>query len=166
MRQAEAAQQAAKQAEASKAAPEKPQLKKFHPADRVDISPFPEPNHFLHKVFAVRNYTQFPFVVPPNIVNPKLRGNYRSFIKGSGFDPARSKAADVDLALLNEQEFADFANGRPGSATYEIDSSHDQAVDYAVPPTHGHPQPYHLVFRNPARSGTRFVDADFTVSFE
>ena len=164
-KRAEAKQaQAAKEADAAKAPMLKPVSQKPQPEDHVLVSASPDPSHFLHKIFAVRTYSEFTFVVPPNMLNPKLHGNFRSFIKGDA--PTGSKTADVDVLLLNEQEFNEFANGRRGDATYELDSAHNQAVDYAVPPTHDRAQPYHLVFCNPAGSKPRLVDADFTISFE
>jgi hypothetical protein len=68
--------------------------------------------------------------------------------------------------LLNEQEFNEFLHGQPQSVTYELDSAHDLKVDWRVPTTYGEPQTYHLVFSNPGGTKIKFVEADFTVSFE
>lgn len=69
--------------------------------------------------------------------------------------------------LLNDQEFNEFLHGQPQSVTYELDPSHNQMVDWRVPTTYGESQQYHLVFSN-SEGGTniKFVEADFTVSFE
>jgi hypothetical protein len=125
------------------------------------------PENFLHKVFSVSNHTQFEFVVPPHQRNARLHGDFRSFTKRGDPDSTSDKAADVDLILLNEQEFDDFLHGRPGSSTCELDPAHNQMVDWRVPTTYGESQTYHLVFSNSA-GGTKikFVKADFTVSFE
>jgi|SRR5580704_4384236 hypothetical protein len=124
-----------------------------------------KPQHFLHKLFSVNNHAQFTFRVPPHQDNTRLRGTFRSFTRRD--DPASNdRIADVDLMLLNEQEFSEFLHGQPQSVTYEIDSAHNQLVDWRVPTTYGESQTYHLVFSNPG-SGTamKFVEADFTVSF-
>lgn len=69
--------------------------------------------------------------------------------------------------LLNEQEFNDFLQGKPGSMTYQSNPAHDQTVDWHVPITYEQPEQYHLVFSNPdGGPKTKFVKADFTVSFE
>jgi hypothetical protein len=70
------------------------------------------------------------------------------------------------LLLLNQQEFDEFLHGQPQSVTYELDSSHNQLVDWRVPMTYGEPQTYHLIFGNSEGAGIKFVEADFTVSFE
>jgi hypothetical protein len=122
--------------------------------------------HFLHRLFSVNNHAHFAFHVPAHQDNTRLRGTFRSFTRRD--DPASSdRAADVDLMLLNEQEFSEFLHGQPQSVTYELDSAHNQVVDWRVPTTYGEPQTYHLVFSNPG-SGTaiKFVEADFTVSFK
>jgi hypothetical protein len=137
------------------------------PVDRpVHIEP-QESKNFLHKVFPVSKHAQFTFLVPPHQGNTRLRGNFRSFTKRSDPNSTSDRTAAVDLMLLNEQEFDEFLHGRPQSVTYELDSANNQRVDWRVPTTYGEPQTYYLVFSNPA-SGTKikFVEADFTVSFE
>ncbi len=133
---------------------------------RLDL-PSVEPKSVLHKIFSVSKYAQFAFVVPPHEGNAKLRGTLRSFTKRRDPDSTSGSIADVDLMLLNDQEFQDFLHGQPQTATYELDSVHNQMVDWRVPTTYADPQTYHLVFSN-SGSGTKtkFVEADFTVSFE
>jgi hypothetical protein len=123
------------------------------------------PENFLHKVFAVNGHAEFSFVVSPHQDNTRLRGTFRSFTKRN--DPDSSDGtANVDLLLLNEQEFEQLLHGQPQSVTYELDSAHNHVVDWRVPATYGEPQTYHLVFSNSSRTKTKFVQADFTVSFE
>ena len=126
----------------------------------------PQPENFLHKVFSVNNHAEFAFVVPARQENPRLHGDFRSFTKLGDPDSTSDKSADVDLILLNEQEFKDFLHGQSQSVTYEVDSAHNQMVDWRVPTTYSDPQTYHLVFSN-SGSGTKtkFVKADFTISF-
>ena len=125
------------------------------------------PEHFLHKVFPVDDHAQFAFVVPPHQDNARLRGDFRSFTKRSDPYCSSDKTADVGMILLNEQEFNDFLQNRPGSSTYELDPAHNQVVDWRVPTTYADPQTYHLIFSN-SQGGTKtkFVKADFTVSFQ
>jgi hypothetical protein len=140
--------------------------RQLHPADRL-VHVEAKPEHFLHRVFSLSDHTQFSFVVPPHQANTRLRGTFRSFTKRGDPDSTSDRTADVDLLLLNEQEFNEFLQGEPQSVTYELDSSHNQLVDWRVPMTYKEPQTYHLIFGN-SEGGTRikFVEADFTVSFE
>jgi len=151
--------------------PEKRELpevqQKPHPLDHVVPSPDERPKNFLHTVFSVRNYTQVAFVVPPHQASPRLHGNFRSFTERSRPDFTSDRTADVEMMLLNEQEFDDLRHGRPGGATFEVDASHRQMVDCSLPSTRDRPQQYHLVFHNsPGGPRMKFVDADFTVSFD
>lgn len=140
---------------------------KPHPLDHVVPSPDEGPKNFLHTVFPVSNYTQVAFVVPAHQASPRLRGNFRSFRERSRPDSTSDKTADVEVMLLNEQEFDDLRRARPGTATYEVDASHHQMVDCSLPSTRDTPQQYHLVFHNSAGGPrVKFVDADFTVSFD
>jgi hypothetical protein len=140
--------------------------RQLHPADRL-VHVEAKPEHILHRVFSLSDHSQFSFVIPPHQANTRLRGTFRSFTKRSDPDSTSDRTADVDLLLLNEQEFNEFQHGQPQSVTYELDSSHNQLVDWRVPMTYGEPQTYHLIFGN-SEGGARikFVEADFTVSFE
>jgi hypothetical protein len=120
----------------------------------------------LHSVFSVNKYAQFVFVIPPHQGYARLHGDFRSFTKRGDLDSTSDKTADVDLMLLNEQEFNDFQHGRLSSATYEIDPAHNQMVDWGIPSSYDQPQQYHLVFSNSdGGPRTKFVKADFTVTF-
>jgi hypothetical protein len=126
-----------------------------------------KPENFLHQLFSVSKHTQFAFLVPPHQGNTKLHGAFRSFTKRSDPDSTSDRTADVDLMLLNEQEFNEFLHGQPQGVTYELDPAHNQTVDWQVPTTYGEAETYHLVFSNSAGGAKiKFVEADFTVSFE
>jgi len=126
-----------------------------------------KPKNVLHQVFPVRDQTEFSFVIPPQQANTRLRGTFRSFTKRSDPDSTSDQTADVELMLLNEQEFNQFLHGRMQSATDELDPCHSQVVDWRVPTAFGEPQRYHVVFSNsPGGAKIKFVEADFTVSFE
>lgn len=131
-------------------------------ADHVVLDPTPPQNNFLHKRFALKNYGDFSFIVPPNQPCPRLHGYFRSWADdGSMKDPV-----NVDLLLLNDREFGDFRRGRAGKSTYAVEGTHNQAVDFAIASTSSEERPYHLIFRVPVASRNALVDADFTLSFE
>jgi hypothetical protein len=132
------------------------------PADHVALDPTPPPSNFLHKRFALKNYSDFTFVVPPNQSSPRLHGFFRSWAEGGSM----KNALNVDLLLLNDREFEDFRQGRAGNSTYEVEATHNQAVDFAIASTTGERRSYHLIFRAPDGSRNTMVDADFTLSFE
>jgi hypothetical protein len=124
-------------------------------------------NHFLHKTFTLKSYEKFDFIVPAHTIKPTLRGNFVSFSKVNGSGMTSNQNANIDLMLLTDQEFDDFSHGQSGSTTYEAEPSFNQVVDFAVPATHEQPQSYSLVFRNtPGGQKSKFVKADFTISFE
>jgi hypothetical protein len=126
-----------------------------------------ESKSVVHAVFSVSKYEQFVFVVPAHQAYPRLHGDFRSFTKRRDPSSSSDQTADVGLMLLSEQEFNDFLQSHSGSTTYQLDPAHDQTVDWRVPITYDQPQQYHLVFSN-ADGGpkTKFVKADFTLSFE
>jgi hypothetical protein len=124
-----------------------------------------KPANSLHEVFPISDRASFAFVIPPHQVNPKLHGHFRSFIKGIHSVSQSDKTAAVDLMVFNQQEFDDFVHGRPGGATYELDSAQNQTVDFVLPTTGDQPGAYHLVFLNPTRT-PRMVEADFTASLD
>lgn len=149
--------------------------KKAQPADDTQAAPVDhlvslkpaEPKNLVHGVFPVNKYAQFAFVVPAHQAIPRLQGDYRSFTKRSDPDSSSDATADVALMLLNEAEFNDFVQGHGGSTTYELTPAHDQAVDWRVPNTYDQPEQYHLVFSNSQGGAkTKFVKADFTISFQ
>jgi hypothetical protein len=135
--------------------------------DRVVRSGPKPPAHFLHRTFPVKTYQPFEFTVPPHSFNARLQGNFHAFIIGSGGSNVSDENANVEVLLLNEQEFDDFSHGRQGTATYSVDAGYNQIVECALPATQDEPKKFYLVFRNP-RGGAKgkFVDADFTASFE
>ncbi len=132
-------------------------------ADRVGDSPVGTSKAILHKTFAVAKAANLPFEIPPHAASAKLRGTYRSFL------PAGAKSedeADVEFLLLNQQQYSDFLNQRPADALFSAEGSHDQEVNFTLPPTLDKPVKYYLVFRNGATAaGKVAVQADFRVDF-
>jgi hypothetical protein len=105
-------------------------------------------------------------MIPAHQSNAKLHGVFRSFTKRD--DPDSSdRTADVDLLLLNDEEFNQFQNGQPQSVTYELNSAHNQMIDWWIPATRAEAKTYHLVFINSANDvKLKFVQADFTLTFD
>ncbi len=138
---------------------------KPHPNDHVGPSPVGTSTAIVHKTFAVTSTAKFVFEVPPHAASPQLHGTYHSFAKNSGAQSG-DENGDVDLLLINEQQYADFLNGNPADVVYSVDSSHDQDVSLGLPATLDHPVRYYLVFRNSSsRAGQKVVQADFRVDF-
>jgi hypothetical protein len=126
-----------------------------------------EPQKVLHQIFPVKDHTQFAFSIPPHQRDARLIGNFRSFAKRGAPDSTSDQTADVDLMVLDDQQLDDFLHSRPVTATYEVDPSHNQKVEWKAPPTSDQPQAYHLVFSNSAGGAkVKFVDADFAINFE
>jgi hypothetical protein len=125
-----------------------------------------KPKHLLHNMFSVNHRAQFGFLIPAHQGNARLHGNFRSFTKRN--DPDSSdRSADIDLVLLNDEEFNQFLHGQPQSVTYELNSAHNQMVDWWIPATRDNAKTYHLVFINSTDGiNPKFVQADFTLTFE
>jgi hypothetical protein len=132
----------------------------------VQLSANP-PRNFLRQTFEVRGYKAFEIVVPSHAARPRLHGTFQSFVKSDTGSLVSNESANVDLVLLNEEEFAEFHKGKQGTATYTLDPSYDQMVDCALASTLDQSRKYYLVFRNsPGGPKTKFVEADFTASFD
>lgn len=143
-----------------------PQSGDPQPIDHFALTALVLPQVLVHKTFPVRHYAKFEFVVPAHIHNPRLRGSFQSLVK-SGGGSSTGQAADIDLLLLDEQAFNDFVHGESGSPTEAAGPSDSQQVEWGLASTFDEPSKYYLVFVNPADGQqTRFVQADFTVSFE
>ncbi len=96
---------------------------------------------------------------------PNLHGNYKSFVKQLGVE-SNPDNANVDFLILNEEQYGDFLHGRAGEAIFSADASHDQNVNFGLPPSQDQPRKYYLVFRNiPGGEAKKLVQADFTVDF-
>ncbi len=125
-----------------------------------------KPKHFLHNVFSLNRRAQFALLIPAHQNNTRLHGTFRSFTRRN--DPDSSdRSADIDLLLLTDEEFNQFQHGQPQSVTYELNSVHNQMIDWWIPATRAEAKTYHLVFINSADDiKIKFVQADFTLTFE
>jgi hypothetical protein len=129
-------------------------------------TPLKDPTARVRERFAVRTYQGFLFIVPPRTIHPELHGSFRSMVAGHGALPSGHRA-NIQLLLLNQQEFDNFAHGREETATFTNDPSDGGRVDWALASPMFEAQKYYLIFRNsPQASSTKIVDADFTLSFE
>ena len=137
------------------------------PIDRINPSPVGTSQSIVHKTFTVTRSVNFPLDIPAHATRPQLHGTYRSFVQGVGAAMVSDQQADVDFLILNEEQYADFAQGRAGGVVFSVDASHSQDVNFDFPPSGDQPEKYYLVFRNSSeRDGPSVVDADFTAAFE
>jgi hypothetical protein len=127
----------------------------------------PPAQHFLHKTFSVQKYESFELQIPPHCLRPRLHGDFRSFRYGEQGNRASDEAASVDVLLLDEQQFKDFAEGAGGDSTRSVQASYERQIDWALPSSFDNPQKYYLVFSNPTgKLKTKLVEADLTLSFD
>jgi hypothetical protein len=125
------------------------------------------PKNFVHQTFQVQSYKSFEIVVPPHAARPRVHGTFQSFVTNDSGSMVSNESANVDLVLLNEDEYAEFHNGKQGTAAYTLDPAYDQIVDCALASTLDQSRKYYLVFRNsPGGPKTKVVKADFTASFD
>ena len=138
-------------------------MEKVNPFHKTP-EPAPTPA-IVRKTFSVVSAAKFPFEVPPHAASPQLKGSYRSFVQQSG-GQSSDEGADMDLLLMNDQQYADFLHGGTPDVIYSVDSSHDQDVSFGLPATMNQPAQYYLVFRTSShRPGKTEVQADFRVDF-
>ena len=146
-------------------APEDRPVPKPHPSDHIAESPVGTSSAIVRKTFAVSAPAKFSFEIPPHAASPQLHGTFRSFVRQAGVQ-SNDESADIDLLLMNGEQYADFQRGQPADTVYFVDSSHDQDVSFGLPATLDHPMRYYLVFRNSASSpAKKVVQADFQVNF-
>jgi hypothetical protein len=136
-----------------------------HLSDHVASSPVGTSSAIVHKTFAITSAAKFAFEVPPHAASPQLNGSYRSFTQPAG-SQASDDSANVDLLLMNAEQYADFAGGHSSDVVYSVDSSHEQDIAFVLPATFDKPVQYYLVFRNSAgHAGKKVVQADFRMDF-
>jgi hypothetical protein len=140
-------------------------VRKPHPSDHIAQSPVGTSSAIVRKTFAVSAPAKFSFEIPPHAASPQLHGTFRSFVRQTGIQSS-DESADIDLLLMNGDQYADFQRGRPADTVYFVDSSHDQDVSFGLPATMDKPAQYYLVFRNSSSSpAKKVVQADFQVDF-
>jgi hypothetical protein len=141
-------------------APSKP-----HPSDHIAGSPVGSTNTILRRTFAVSTLIKVPFEIPAHAATPHLHGTFRSFVQQAGAQSG-DDSANVDFLVLNQQQYTELVNGRPGEALFSADATHNQEVNLGLPFSGAEPQKYYLLFRNSSREeGKKIVEANFTVDF-
>ena len=129
----------------------------------------PPEQHFLHKTFSLQKYESFELQVPPHCLRPRLHGDFRSYRYGDQGNRASDEAANIDVLLLDEQQFNDFSHGSgPGDApTRSTQNAYEQQIDWALPAGFENPRKYYLIFNNATgKPKTKIVEADMTLSFD
>jgi len=134
--------------------------------DHVD-SAHVKPINFLHKTFSLKKMASFEFQVPAHSALPRLHGTFQSFVPASGGEALSDDSADVDMVLLNAEQYSDFSHGHSdGTALYSVDPTHDHEVEFLLPPTQEDSVTYYAVFRNsPGGAPSKQVKADFSLTF-
>ena len=134
------------------------------PSELVRPAPAPTAQVILEKTFNLKISATFPFEIPAHAALPHLHGIFQSFA-GQAHGPS-DETADIDFMILNEAQQADFAANRPGEVLFSAEASHNQSVNFDLPPSNDHPVKYYLVFRN-AEGGksNKVVEANFRVDF-
>ena len=117
------------------------------------------PVRLLHGKIAVRGYRGVPFVVPVQTSFPRLHGTFRALLAD------HSEGGNVDILVLNQQQFADFARGRAVNAVFTNGAATTGRIDVILNPTVLQPQKYYLVLSNPSNQ-LQSVDADFALTFD
>jgi hypothetical protein len=129
-------------------------------------NPLPDSTARVHQRFAVETYRGFLFVVPPRTIHPELHGSFRSSVVGHG-SVFTGRRANIQVLLLNQQEFDNFAHGHEGTSSFTDDPSDSGRIDWNLASPMFEAQNYYLIFRNsPDASSRKMIDADFTLSFE
>jgi hypothetical protein len=132
--------------------------------DRVAPSPLSPTQTVLQKTFNLKVSATFPFEIPAHAVRPHLHGIFQSF---AGHVHGESdETANIDLLILNQEQQADSSTSRGSEALFSVEASHNQAVNFDLPPSFNQPVKYYLVFRNSGggKAG-KVVEASFRVDF-
>lgn len=117
----------------------------------------------LQKTFDVKTSTSFPFEIPAHAIQPHLHGIFQSFV--GRLHGTSDSTANIDFLVLNSAQ-ADSAGGTGSDALFSVEASHNQAVNFDLPPSYNQPVTYYLVFRNSdGRKAGKIVDATFRVDF-
>jgi len=134
------------------------------PSDHGASSPVGTTEPVLQKTFNLRDSAVIPFEIPAHAAQPHLHGIFASFVGQAHGESDDS--ANIDFLILNEEQHGQFASGQASDALFSVDASHNQAVNFDLPPSMNQSVKYYLVFRNPAGSkAKKVVEASFRVDF-
>jgi hypothetical protein len=130
----------------------------------VSPSPVGTTQTVLQKTFNLKVSATFPFEIPAHAAQPHLHGIFESFV--GQVHGASDETANIDFLILNQEQQADSAGNRASEALFSLEASHNQAVNFDLPPSMNQPVKYYLVFRNPGGGkGSKVVEANFRVDF-
>ncbi len=135
------------------------------PGVHVGGSPVGTSRAVLHQTFPVAHAVNWTLELPPQSSTPRLRGTFHSFVTAGSNPAGDASAGDVEFLVFNAQQYEDFLAGHAGDALFSAPDSHDQEVNFSLPPTYNEAAQYHLVFRNNSGGKKKMVKADLHVDF-
>jgi hypothetical protein len=134
------------------------------PSDHVTASPVGTTQTVLEKTFNLKNSATFSFEIPSHAVQPHLHGIFESFV--GQVHGASDESANIDFLIMNEEQESNFASNRPSEALFNVEGSHNQAVNFDLPASMNRPVKYYLVFRTSGSGkANKVVEANFHVDF-
>lgn len=134
--------------------------------DHVNQSPHLPPQRVSHGMTKLDRYVQFPFEVPAHVVSPQLKGEFTSFIQGTGGARIADETADVELMVMNEEQYDAFVKKRGAESVYAIEPSHDHGVEIILPTTRDTAVRYYAVFRRTTDGKAPiWVKSELTIEF-
>ena len=111
----------------------------------------------------MKTSASFPFEIPAHAIRPHLHGIFESFV--GQLHGTSDNTANIDFLILNQEQQAG-ASGGGGEAVFSVEASHNQAVNFDLPPSYNQPVTYYLIFRNSGGSKvSKIVEASFRVDF-
>jgi hypothetical protein len=117
----------------------------------------------LQKTFNVKTSASFPFEIPAHAIRPHLHGIFESFV--GQLHGTSDSTANIDFLILNQEQQGASAENT-GEAVFSVEASHNQAVNFDLPPSYNQPVTYYLIFRNSGGSKvSKIVEASFRVDF-
>jgi hypothetical protein len=135
------------------------------PKDHIEDSPVGTSGTIIRKTFALSRVIDVPFEIPPHAIMPRFHGTIQS-IERKGGAPTHDESANVDMLLMNEKQYAEFAAGRDSEVLLIADTTHYRDIDFVLSPSGEQTVRYHLVFRSsPSGAARKLVKADFSVDF-
>lgn len=144
----------------------RPEINENAGYDHVNQSPNRPPERVSHGMTKLDRYIQFPFEVPAHVVAPQLKGEFSSFIQGAGGARISDETADVELMVMNEEQYDAFVQKLGAESVYAIEPSHDHGVEIILPTTRDSSVRYYAVFRRTTDGKAPiWVKSDLTIEF-
>ncbi|HSS98816.1 MAG TPA: hypothetical protein VLK33_17395 [Terriglobales bacterium] len=149
------------------AACNKPQAKTDDAPAPMARSVIPPEQQVVQKTFTVEKHESFELTIPPHCLHPRLHGTFKSFHYGAQGNRLSDEASNIDVLVLDEQQYKDFVDGRGDEMTRSIQNVHEQRIDWAMPSSFENPRKFYLIFNNATgKPKTKIVEADLTLSFD